>query len=433
MRTFLLLLSLCLSTAVYAKKKTANLHTTTPTVALESSENTMFPLITPFEFQPSESTVSVTHFKESMNNAFNTNDLSVASDHFFNESEYSYKNASSITGSTSSFITHSSSVQETSIDTAELFRQGMFYGFTVMLVLLNLTCFFLFEEKSFLFYSLSLASLSLLFFFSDGLVDLFFVGVEHSFSLETALLFVAVSLQTVFASKFLSLKEFAPRLKWSAFIMLGLAAIASAFHWMTENQVFSHIANLSLFSVITTYFLTGVSLFSRKNYAKFYVIATFIPLLFSIDFFILRPLGIEFLGTDSGHIKAAAIAEMLILTYGIMYRMQAVKEENELRQVEMRIFLKRQEVLTARRKTEKMVEDVYLENLIMHYDLDGLEIKLLQYISEGKDNVKIARKLKTTVTDVEDLTKDLYQKLEIGEQIQQDYRLVDQQPDYIYN
>ena len=85
------------------------------------------------------------------------------------------------------------------------------------------------------------------------------------------------------------------------------------------------------------------------------------------------------------------------------------------------------------KKTEKLVEDVYLENLIMHYDLDGLEIKLLQYISEGKENTKIARKLKSTVNEIEELTKELYVKLEIGEQIQQDYRMVESQPDYIYN
>ena len=57
----------------------------------------------------------------------------------------------------------------------------------------------------------------------------------------------------------------------------------------------------------------------------------------------------------------------------------------------------------------------------------------MQYISEGKDNAKIARKLNTTEADIEDMTKELYEKLEIGEQIQQDYRMVEQQPDYIYN
>ena len=79
------------------------------------------------------------------------------------------------------------------------------------------------------------------------------------------------------------------------------------------------------------------------------------------------------------------------------------------------------------------MEEVYLENLIMHYDLDGFEIKLLQYISEGKDNTKIARKLKTTVAEIEEQTKELYQKLEISEHIQEDYRMVDAQADYIYN
>jgi len=116
-----------------------------------------------------------------------------------------------------------------------------------------------------------------------------------------------------------------------------------------------------------------------------------------------------------------------------MYRMQAIKEEHELRQAELRIFLKRQEVMASRKGTENLIEDVYLENLIMHYDLDGLEIKLLQYISEGKDNAKIARKLKTTENEIEEFTKELYNKLEIGEHIQEDFRMLDSQPDYIYN
>ena len=98
----------------------------------------------------------------------------------------------------------------------------------------------------------------------------------------------------------------------------------------------------------------------------------------------------------------------------------------------MRIFLKRQEVMN-RTNTEKLMQDMYLENLIMQYDLDGLEIKLLQYISEGKDNVKIARKLKTTEIEIEMLTKELYDKLAIGEQVEEDIRMVETQPDYIYN
>lgn len=123
----------------------------------------------------------------------------------------------------------------------------------------------------------------------------------------------------------------------------------------------------------------------------------------------------------------------LLLTYGIINRMQSLKTDRELRQLEMRIFVERQDALSARIKTEKLVEDMYLENLIMQYDLDAIEIKLLQYISEGKTNGSIARKLKTSIEDIEDRTKDLYQKLDIGEQVQKDIDWSAEQPDYLYN
>lgn len=434
MRTFLLLLLLCFVSVIHAKKKTEIQqvqntrlsHSDLVNVsASEFSGNHMNQLLAMRD--PSQ-------FPSTPESVFSESRYFVISDHFFNSSEYSYNNLNNEAGSSGiNFENESSLSAKASLDTTDLFRQGMFYGFAVMLVLLNLSCFFLFEEKPFLYYSFCLAGFALLHFFNDGMSDLFFVDFTYSRAFETTLLTAAIGLHALFASRFLTLKEFAPKLKWVSMFLITVATIACIFEWFTNNFIFSQIAHLSIFAIAVSYFLIGVSLFSRKNYAKFYVIATFIPLLFSVDFFILRPMGIAFLGTDGGHIKAAAIAEMIILTYGIMFRMQAVKEENELRQVEMRIFLKRQEVLNARRKTEKLVEDVYLENLIMHYDLDGLEIKLLQYISEGKDNQKIARKLNTSVVDVEELTKELYQKLEIGEQVQQDYRLVDQQPDYIYN
>ena len=69
----------------------------------------------------------------------------------------------------------------------------------------------------------------------------------------------------------------------------------------------------------------------------------------------------------------------------------------------------------------------------MQYDLDGFEIKLLQYISEGKTNAVIAKKMKTTIEDIEDRTKALYQKLDIAEQVREDQNLLNSQPDYLYN
>lgn len=435
MRSVLLLFTLLFCLNVQAKKKVVRVEIDNKSISLKTYDNSILQgqmggefngpngLINPFLFiTPVDGTF---YYDESFGNFGES----------FGFAENSYKNGDGGSASFSTIIEENSTIRnEASSDTQTIFRQGMYYGFALMLVLLNLVCFFLFEEKTFLYYSLTLASMSLLLFFSDGLFSLLGLSSpENLFNNQTLFLFIVTGFSALFASKYLLLSEFLPKLKFFTISLFGVSALLLAMGWITANPNFINITNGILFGVLGTYFLAGVYLFSRKNYAKFYAIASFIPLLFCLDFFVFNQLGIDFLATQTIHIKAASIAEMLIITYAIMYRMQAIKEENILRQAELRIFLKRQEVLSARKKTEKLVEDVYLENLIMHYDLDGLEIKLLQYISEGKENTKIARKLKSTVHEIEELTKELYVKLEIGEQIQQDYRMVESQPDYIYN
>ncbi len=435
MKSFLLLFSLLFCINAVAKKKVHYPKVEANNISVQTEVNTEVKDRIGSQFDVSMNTFGSALDRIPADAVFHygTNFGNFGEGFGFEENSYNLKNRSG-GRSSSDFAAHSSVRNEASVDSQIIFRQGLYYGFALMLVLLNLVCFFLFEEKTYLFYSLSLAGMSVLLFYSDGLFSL--LGINSASNLlvnQSLFILIATGFSALFASKYLNLHEFLPKLKLVTIFLMGISTLLLGTGWLIDNPAFVQGANAILFTVLTTYFLAGVYLFSIKNYAKFFVIASFIPLLFCVDFFVLNPLGISFLSTQTMHIKAASIAEMLIITYAIMYRMQAIKEENLLRQAELRIFLKRQEVHSVRKKTERLVEDVYLENLIMHYDLDGLEIKLLQYISEGKENRKIARKLKTNEHEVEELTKELYEKLEISEQIQQDYRLVDSQPDYIYN
>ncbi|MBT8263308.1 MAG: hypothetical protein KJO05_10825 [Bacteroidia bacterium] len=348
--------------------------------------------------------------------------------------EFSYKNIKDVrSNSKKSSKEAATNVEATASVLSNSFGTGMFYGFALMVVLLNLVCFFLFDEKLFLFYALTLAAIGNLLFLSDGLMPLLGISeISNPQAIESLMVLATCSFGAWFASKYLNVFEIFPRMIWITSALLGTSAILTMMCFITSLSNFGIAANLISYGVMSLYFMAGVYLFSKKNYPKFYVIAMSIPLLFAIDYFVLRNLGLDFLMTQPSHLKSAVIAEMLMLTYAIVYRMKAIKEENELRQTELRIFLKRQEVMN-RKNAMQLMEEVYLENLIMHYDLDGFEIKLLQYISEGKENSKIARKLKTTESEIEAHTKELYNKLEISEHIQEDYRMVDAQADYIYN
>jgi DNA-binding CsgD family transcriptional regulator len=316
---------------------------------------------------------------------------------------------------------------------SSLFRKGMFYGLAVMVILLNFICFFLFEEKMFLYFSLSLTTLGATFINIDSLFPLIGInGIENIEAMQSTMFFIATAFGALFASKYLTLEEFYPKLKWVAASILGFSFIMISSSWVSEIGFYNSVANIANFSVLALYFLAGVNLFSKKTYAKFYVIALAIPLLFSLDFFVFKKLGIYFLSTENSHLKAATIVEMFLMTFAIVYRMRAIKEEHDMRKTEMRIFLKRHEVLN-KTNTQELMPDMHLENLIMQFDLDGRQIKLLQYISEGKNNARIARKLKTTEREIELYTKELYNKLEIKDNIEEDYRMVEAQADYIYN
>lgn len=314
-----------------------------------------------------------------------------------------------------------------------LFKIGAYYGFAIMVIIINLMCFFLFDEKVFLYYSAVLTTLTLSFFYSDGLFRL--MGYDNVFTnvyLEP-LLHISVALFAAhFATKFLKLADLMPKLKWITTSLIGGAFIAFVSYWITENWLFAAIGNVLIWAVLLNYLMAGATLFRQKVYARFYVIAYSLLFVMMVDYYVLTGLGVTFLSISAFHIKIAGTLEMLVLTYAIMYRMRAIKEENEMMQIEMRLYLKRIELLRSPDNIQ-MVDDLYLENLINLHDLNNLETKILQYISKGKDNAKIAIKLNISEKEVEKITKQLYKKLDISEHIQEDQRMIDEQPDYVYN
>ena len=319
------------------------------------------------------------------------------------------------------------------MDATGIFGIGMFYGVLSMILLLNAICYFIFNSKPFLYFAGAILMMGAALFVTDGLS----IGLNTSIATqtlfaETTLMVVFLAAWSAFSHNYLKIDQAFPKMNWAVIALLSVAAVMSTIAWGVSNEWMARAGIVVGFMIPLAYLAAGIALFSKKNYAKFYVISSAIPTLFAIDFFVLQPLGAGLLFTEMFHVKMAAIIEMLLLTYAITYRMQELKEESELRQVEMRIYLKRQQMMN-RENISKMMEDVYLENLIMKHDLDGFEIKLLQYISEGKENAKIARKLKVTEDELEERTQELYHKLEIGEQIKEDHRMVEAQPDYIYN
>jgi hypothetical protein len=346
--------------------------------------------------------------------------------------ENSYKNTKAISAANPKMSQNSASdlmfFQQTHI-----FSNGLFYGFILMVVLLNGFCSILFKDKAFGFFALGITALGALIFQFDGLAALFTLNATQSIFAELGTLWLLTVLISVFAHQYLLAQQYAPKLQILSGMLLGLSLVAIGFYAFLGSMLFVQISEVIMVTLLGRYLVLGLLRAKNSGYAKIFVLALTPLLIVLVDQLIYNQIGQSLFGLSDGLLKISTIALVLIMTYGLLYRMQALKGEQDMRNLEMRIFMDRQEAFTARIKTEKLVEDLYLENLIMQYDLDGFEIKLLQYISEGKTNVVIAKKMKTTVEEIEDRTKDLYQKLDIAEQIREDEALLQSQPDYLYN
>ena len=317
--------------------------------------------------------------------------------------------------------------------TGSLFLKGTFYGAISIILLLNLISFFLFEEKVFGYFGLAVTGTLLLFFGEDNLSGLLFQQtLFKGTAVTTTILSATAGLVALYSSQYLTIKEYFPKLKTFTVPLFLVAAGLSVTHWFVDNAMLPVAVNIISFTLLTCYFAGGIMLFLKNNYSKFYVLGMAIPLLLVLDYFVLQVIGINFLNVSLTAVKASFFINVLLMTYAILFRMKDIKEETAARKTEMEIFLNKEKMM-ERDNIIKLTEEMYLENLIMQYDLDGLEIKLLQYISEGKENKKIAKKLNTSEIEIEEMTRSLYNKIQIGEAVQEDVNLLNLQPDFLYN
>jgi len=319
------------------------------------------------------------------------------------------------------------------ITSGSLFLKGVFYGAISIILLLNMISFFLFEEKVFGYFGLAVTGTLLLLFGEDNLSGLLFQDtLIKGTGITTTILCATAGLVALYSSQYLTIKEYFPKLKTFTVPLFLVAAGISVTHWFVDNAMLPVAVNIISFTLLLCYFGGGIMLFFKNNYSKFYVLGMAIPLLLVLDYFVLQVIGINFLNVSLALVKAAFFINVLLMTYAILFRMKNIKEETAARKTEMEIFLNKEKMM-ERDNIIKLTEDIYLENLIMQYDLDGLEIKLLQYISEGKENKKIAKKLNTSEIEIEEMTRSIYKKIQIEEAVQEDVNLLNLQPDFLYN
>lgn len=291
------------------------------------------------------------------------------------------------------------------------FRLGLYYGFVLMVLAVNLFFYFTFRDFKFVFYCIFLFFIALTFAYSDGLA--LFIS-RNSYWLNHADLLIhlfVVIAGAVFATSFLEIERVYPRLKWVGVALATTMFFAYLFHLIKGGMYPFYLGHICGLLLLSLYWLAGVWRFNKDVFARFFVIAYGFLLVLAYDFFLIRELGLKFLNMTHNQLKLASILEMIVLSLTITYRVKMLQKENRYYRDEINRYIK--QTLQADKQTGKIPQET-LESIREKFNLTARELEVLEKIMKGLNNSEIGEELFLSVNTVKYHIRNIYNKMEIN-------------------
>lgn len=288
------------------------------------------------------------------------------------------------------------------------FSNGMYYGFVLMVIIVNVFFYFSLKHRTFLAYSFFLIAITLTISIYDGVINLVFKN-SVLFYLDFFIHFLVAYSGAIFANYFLNLSYHKPQAKKIGVFFLSAILFSYFLFIVTNKNIFISIGDSLSLITLVYYWILGVVIYKKNQFAKFFVIGyTFI--LFSSIYF-LTPInwGINIPEVSLNTIKLASLFEMLILSYAITYRIRILHQENKKRKKEIKTYLQKIHELQSHDKIN--IKPTILKE---KYNLSEREIEVLFLIFEGHTNKKIAESLCISYNTVKYHIRNIYEKIGIS-------------------
>ncbi|PQJ80735.1 7TM diverse intracellular signaling domain-containing protein [Polaribacter porphyrae] len=294
---------------------------------------------------------------------------------------------------------------------------GLYYGIAIMVFILNIIFYISLKDNTFLYYSIFMGCINISFTAFDGVAYLYFSQVFFDDYIAVFHILIQI-FGALFASNFLGLKFFYPKLDLFGKLFIVVPTTFYAIYYFTNNFLYFAIADFLGLLVLAYYWFMGILMYKKEEFAKFFVIGYCMALFAAI--FYLTPLnfGLTSITATFNQLKFGNIIEMLVLTYAITYRVKKLQEENNSYRNELQLYLNElyglKEQLKNATTTEKENSlNAKIEEIKISYNLTEREVDILIKITEGFTNKQIAENLFISVNTVKYHTRNLYEKLDI--------------------
>lgn len=298
-----------------------------------------------------------------------------------------------------------------------LLKLGIYYGFAVIVLLTNIILYFSFREPKFLYYSLLILMIALLYAYADGLYALVSRNPLWLNYASLPVMLGAAIASVIFSVKFLELDNtytYLYRISIALLILMALCFLAYVIFDWTGACI---LGNMILPLLLTLYWLVALSRFKRQTAARFFVFASTLSLLFTLNFFIFRFIGLDFLNLVPGELKIGNILQMFILSIGILHRVKILHKEHAFYREEIQRYLKGRTVVELEEKGTEPARDAFAQ-LQEQFSLSERELDVLKLLADGHTNQQIGDRLYLSANTVKFHIRNIYLKMGINNRTQ---------------
>lgn len=286
---------------------------------------------------------------------------------------------------------------------------GFFYGTAIALIVAILVFYFIVRNTQFLFFAFLVFAVLLSILTKDNVLYLFGVSSDISTSLEIFGHYLVGLSATGFMMFYLKVRPHQLWIKYLMLIISGLSTLFLIIYFVTQNII--SFTGVDITSISTVILMWALMLMIAKGPRKTILILVYsIDILFLADYFILHIFNLSFIHYTPAQVAIAASLNFTLIAILLLASFKDIQRKGVLMKQKLMFQVQELKELSAYKNVQD-ADDNYMESLIYQYDLENMEVRILNDISKGLSNEMIALKHSLSDDKLQQLTTSLYSKL----------------------
>jgi DNA-binding CsgD family transcriptional regulator len=289
---------------------------------------------------------------------------------------------------------------------------GFFYGTALALLLATLIFLIITKNRQFLFYGILIAAVCITVITRDNILYFFNAKPSIISNIELFGHFLVGLSATGYVLRYLKIKK-NKQLIQSIFIIISSISALSvctylvlSSHWSFLLADFTAVLSVLLLWCFTLYYTRNI------NFLLIMSIIYIIDITVMVDAFLLHGLGISIFNLSSFHLSIISLLNFTFIALSLIFSFRRIQGKTVIMKHQIKMHLERLSQLDNYKNIQDS-NDQYIESLIGQFQLENIEVKVLDSISRGLTNERIASKHNLSIERLKIVTSSLYGKLGI--------------------